>query len=88
MHAFQEVREHIGNKKFIVSFDFDGLDAQCFKDVWVPEQNGLSIDFTRDFVNEFSDAIGFEFVEWAVSGDKHCEDIARDLITIVAKKFN
>lgn len=86
--AFKEVRQRIGKNKFIVSFDFDGIDEKYFKDVWVPETNGLSLDFARAFVKEFSDAIGFEFVEWAVSGDKQSESVAKELITIVAKTFD
>ena len=86
--AFKEVRNKIGNKKFVVSFDFDGIDEKYFKDVWVPEPNGLSVDFARAFVKEFSDAINFEFVEYAVSGDKQSADIVRELIGIVAKTFD
>ena len=86
--AFKEVRNRIGNKKFVVSFDFDGIDEKYFKDVWVPESNGLSLDFARDFVNYFSDAINFEFVEYAVSGDKQSADVVRELIGIVAKTFD
>ena len=86
--AFKEVRNRIGNKKFVVSFDFDGLDADCFKDVWVPEPNGLSLDFARAFINEFIDAINFEFVEYAVTGDKQSADIVRELIGMVAKSFD
>ena len=86
--AFKEVRNRIGNKKFVVSLDFDGIDKKYFKDVWVPETNGLSLEFARAFVSEFSDAIGFEFVEWAVSGDKQSESVAKDLITIIAKTFD
>ncbi|MBR5903931.1 MAG: arginase family protein [Alphaproteobacteria bacterium] len=85
--VFSEVRKSIGNKKFIISFDFDGLDPKYFKDVWVPESNGLSLDFARAFLNEFSDAIGFEFVEYAVSGDKDSENIVRELIGILLEKF-
>lgn len=86
--AFKTVRESIGNKKFVVSFDFDGIDKQYFKDVWVPESNGLSLDFARAFISEFIDAINFEFVEWAVSGDKQSENIVRELVGMVVEKFN
>ncbi len=86
--AFKEVHNRIGNRKFVVSFDFDGIDEKYFKDVWVPEPNGLSLDFARAFVAEFSDAINFEFVEWAVSGDKQSENVVRELIGIVAKTFD
>ena len=86
--VFQEVHKRIGKKKFIVSFDFDGIDPKYFKDVWVPEPNGLSMDCARDFVNEFKDAINFEFVEYAVSNDKQSADVVQELIGIVAKTFD
>nr|MBQ0091631.1 arginase family protein [Candidatus Enterousia merdequi] len=86
--AFAEVRKSIGNKKFVVSFDFDGIDAQYFKDVWVPENKGLSLDFARAFVKEFSDALNFEFVEWAVSGDEQSAKVAEELIGMIVKTFN
>ena len=85
-NAFKEVRKHIGNKKFIVSFDFDGIDPKFFKDVWVPEPNGLSMEFAHDFVQEFKDAINFEFVEYAVSGDKESANVVKELIDIVLQK--
>jgi len=86
--AFNDVRNRIGNKKFIVSFDFDGIDPKFFRDVWVPEPNGLSIEFARAFVKEFIDAINFEFVEYAVNNDKQSADIAKELIEMVVKSFN
>ena len=85
--TFAEIRNRIGNKKFIVSFDFDGIDPESFHDVWVPEKNGLSVEFARAFVKEFSDALNFEFVEYAVSGDKQSANIVHELIDIVAKTF-
>ncbi len=87
-HAFDAIRARIGNKKFVVSFDFDGIDPKIFKDVWVPEHDGLSLDCARNFVNEFRDALNFEFVEYAVSGDTQSENIVRELIGIIAKTFD
>ena len=86
--AFKEVRNLIGNKKFIISFDFDGIDPKYFKDVLVPEQNGLSVDFAKAFLDEFKDAVSFEFVEYAVSDDKASAQIAHDLIQIVIDTFH
>jgi len=86
--AFDEVRKSMGNKKFIVSFDFDGIDSKYFRDVWVPEPNGLSLDFTIDFIKEFSDALNFEFVEYAVSGDSESANIVRQLVGMVAQNFD
>lgn len=86
--VFNEVRERIGNKKFIVSFDFDGIDPKSFSAVWVPEPNGLSVEFARAFVKEFSDAVNFEFVEYAPNDDKQSADIAKELIEMVAETFN
>ena len=86
--VFHSIRQRIGNKKFIVSFDFDGIDPKYFKDVWVPEPKGLSIDCARDFVQEFKDALNFEFVEYAVSGDKQSADVVHELIGNVAKTLD
>ena len=86
-NAFNEVRKAIGNKKFIVSFDFDGIDANDFKDVWVPEPNGISIENAKYFIQHFADADSFEFVEYAVSGDKADEKTAKELIQIIADKW-
>ena len=86
-NAFALVRERIGNKKFVVSFDFDGIDEKYFKDVWVPETNGLSLDFAKAFISEFKDALNFEFVEWAVSGDTSVADTVRDLIGILVDSY-
>ena len=86
--CFKEIRQRINGKKFVVSFDFDGIDEKYFRDVWVPESNGLSLDFARCFVNEFIDALNFEFVEWAVSGDKQSQNVVRELIGTVVNKIN
>ena len=87
-NAIAGIRNRIGNKKFVVSFDFDAIDPKYFKDVWVPEDNGIPLDAAIYFVKEFSDAINFEFVEYTASGDKASADIVRNLIDIVAKKFD
>ena len=86
--AFKEVRNRIGNKKFIVSFDFDGIDAKDFKDVWVPEPNGVPFEFARAFVTEFKDATSFEFVEYAVSGDEASAKAVKELVGIIADTYN
>lgn len=86
--AFKEVRNLIGNKKFIISFDFDGIDPKYFKEVLVPAPNGLSLDFAKAFLDEFKDAVSFEFVEYAVSGDKETESTVKELIEIVSKTFD
>ena len=86
--VINEIRQKIENKKFVVSFDFDAIDANYFKDVWVPEPNGLSLETVKYFVNEFRDAVSFEFVEYAVSGDKDSADTVRDLVGLVVKNFD
>ena len=82
-----EIRQKIGNKKFVLSCDFDVIDANSFKDVWVPEPNGISVDCAKYLIKEFADAVNFEFVEWAVSGDKASAKTVHDLIDIVVKHF-
>ena len=86
--AFQEGRKRIGNKKFIVSFDFDGIDPKSFRDVWVPEPNGLSVEFARAFIKQFIDAVNFEFVEYAANGDEQSANIVKELISFVTKTFD
>ena len=80
--AVTTVREKIAGRPFVLSFDFDGIDPRFFPDVWVPEQNGLSIDAAEYMVNAFKDAYGIEFVEYAPNGDEQSANIVRNLIQI------
>lgn len=80
----RDIRREIGTRPFVVSFDFDVIDPAIFRDVWVPEPNGISLDAAKYFVSEFNDANGFEFVEYAPSGDEKSAQIVHDLISIVA----
>ncbi|MBO7066393.1 MAG: arginase family protein [Alphaproteobacteria bacterium] len=80
--AVKTVRDKIGDRPFVMSFDFDGIDPKYFPDVWVPEQNGLSLDAVTYMVDAFKDAYGIEFVEYAPNGDAESADIVRRLITI------
>ncbi|MCQ2562446.1 MAG: hypothetical protein MJ158_02430, partial [Alphaproteobacteria bacterium] len=72
-------------KEFIVSFDFDAITPTDFSDVWVPESNGISLDTAKYFVKQFSDALNFEFVEYAVSGNQKMYDIVKDIINIIVQ---
>lgn len=81
-NAVKEIKEKINNRPFIVSFDFDALDPSIFNEVLVPEPNGISLEAAKYFLNEFKDALSFEFVEYAPNGDKNCEDVAKQLISI------
>ena len=78
------VRDKIGGRKFVLSFDFDSIDPNIFPDVLVPADNGIGIDVATYLVESFRDAFGFEFVEYAPNGDEKSADIVRDLISIVA----
>ncbi len=82
--AVREIRKRIGTRPFVVSFDFDVIDPTIFRDVWVPEPNGISLEAAKYFVSEFRDADSFEFVEYAPSGDEKSVQIVRELISIVA----
>ena len=82
-NAVREIRTAIGNRPFVVSFDFDAIDPKLFSDVLVPEPNGISLDAAKYFVTQFRDATGFEFVEYAPNGDAQSAQIAHDLISIV-----
>ena len=78
-----EIRARIGNNPFVVSFDFDAIDPKYFHDVWVPEPNGLSLECAKYLTHAFRTAHGFEFVEYAPTGDKPSAKIVHDLISIV-----
>lgn len=83
-NTVREIRKKIGTRPFVVSFDFDAIDPSIFRDVLVPEPNGISLDAARFLVSEFRDADGFEFVEYAPSGDTKSAQVAHELISIVA----
>jgi arginase family enzyme len=80
-----EIREKIGNRKFVVSLDFDAIDPSHFKDVLVPEPAGIGLDIVTQLVTAFSDAHSFEFVEYAPTGHEQSGKIAHDLIEIALK---
>lgn len=77
-----EIRERIAAHKFVLSFDFDGIDPKYFPDVLVPENDGLNIDAVQYIVDAFKDAYGIEFVEYAPFGDIQSAGIVHDLISI------
>lgn len=78
----REIRERIGDRPYVVSFDFDVMDPSVFKDVLVPAQNGISFDAAKYLVEQLGpDAYGVEFVEFAPSGDKRSAEIVQELIT-------
>ncbi|MBR2286018.1 MAG: arginase family protein [Alphaproteobacteria bacterium] len=80
--AVRAVLDKIAGRPFVLSFDFDGIDPKYFRDVWVPENNGLDMDAATYMVNAFRGAYGIEFVEYAPNGDPQSADIARQLIQI------
>lgn len=78
-----EIQERIADRPYIVSFDFDAIDPKYFPDVLVPESNGITPDAARFFVQSFAPhAYGFEFVEYAPTGDTQSAAIAQALIQI------
>ncbi len=77
-----EIKQRIGTKPYVVSFDFDVIDPSIFPDVLVPEPNGLSLDSVQYLLQQFSDANYFEFVEYAPSGDPFNAEIVQKLISI------
>lgn len=84
--AAAEIRKKIGAKNYIVSFDFDAIDPTLFRDVLVPEPNGISMAAAEYFVRTFApDAHSFEFVEYAPTGDTASAQIAKQLIEIATQ---
>ncbi len=84
--AVGEIRDRIGNRPFVVSFDFDAIDPQLFGDVLVPAAGGISVAAAEYFIDAFGDAHSIEFVEYAPSGDKNASNIVRQLIGRVIDK--
>ncbi len=84
--AVHEIRRKIGSRPFVVSFDFDAIDPRVFHDVLVPAPGGISTDAAQYFIREFDDAISFEFVEYAPSGDSASAEIVKQLISLVANE--
>lgn len=81
-NTVDEIRDRIANRPFVLSFDFDCIDPKYFSDVLVPEHDGLNVDAAQYIVDEFKDAHGIEFVEYAPHGDTESATIVRSLITI------
>lgn len=77
-----EIRARIGNRPFVLSFDFDAIDPNIFGDVLVPESGGISLAVAEKLLRAFNDAFSFEFVEYAPSGDLNCAGIVQRLIDI------
>jgi arginase family enzyme len=80
--AVREIRERIGGREFVVSFDFDSLDPGVFKDVLVPAGFGLPLAAAKFILHEFRDAAAFEFVEYAPSGCAESARIVSELLEI------
>jgi arginase family enzyme len=79
------IREKIGNRPYIVSFDFDAISPKYFSDVLVPESGGISVEMANRLIHLLHDAYSFEFVEYSPTGNKDCEKIVHDLIKIAMK---
>ena len=82
-NAISEVRKKIGNRPYVVSFDFDAIDPKIFSEVLVPAPDGITFEAAEDLLRGFHDASYFEFVEYAPSGDESSANIAKKLIEIV-----
>lgn len=81
--VIDEIKRKIGTRQYIVSFDFDAIDPNVFRDVLVPEPNGISVHTAEYLVRTFApDAHSFEFVEYAPSGDAPSAEIVKKLVGI------
>lgn len=87
-NTVQEIRNAIGNRPFVLSFDFDAIDPKYFSDVLVPAENGLTVAAAEYFIRAFNDAISVEFVEYAPSGDATSAQITKQLIGLVVNCQN
>ncbi len=79
-----EIRSRIGNRPYVVSFDFDAINPEYFGDVLVPATGGIDVDTAKTLTRAFApNAYSFEFVEYAPSGDVTSHNIVQDLVQIV-----
>lgn len=79
-----EIFRQIDGRPYVVSFDFDAIDADVFKSVLVPEPNGITLAAARQLTHAFApDAHSFEFVEYAPrDDDAQSAEIVRELVGI------
>lgn len=78
-----EIRNRIGMRPYVVSFDFDVIDPKYFSDVLVPAANGISVHTAERLLCAFRDAHSIEFVEYAPSGDNASAQIVQRLLRCV-----
>lgn len=84
--ALADIRAKIGNRPYVVSFDFDAIDPKYFSDVWVPESGGIPVEAAEYFTRELAPhAHSFEFVEYAPTGDAKSAQIVKTLVGIAAE---
>ncbi|MFQ6729476.1 MAG: arginase family protein [Alphaproteobacteria bacterium] len=79
----RRILDKIGNRPFVVSFDFDAINPQYFSDVWVPESGGLTIEMCKYLINTFNKAYSFEFVEYAPTQCHSCYYTVRELVGLL-----
>ena len=79
----RRILDKIGNRPFVVSFDFDAINPQYFSDVWVPESGGLTIEMCKYLINAFNKAYSFEFVEYAPTQCHSCYYTVRELVGLL-----
>ncbi len=86
-NALNDIRAKIGNRPYVVSFDFDAIDPKYFPDVLVPEPGGISVEVAEYFIGALAPrAHSFEFVEYAPRRDTQSADIVHKLIEIVVNQ--
>ncbi|MBR4892014.1 MAG: arginase family protein [Alphaproteobacteria bacterium] len=82
-NIIHSIRQQIGSRPYIVSFDFDAIDPKYFSDVLVPESGGITFPMAKKLVKSFRDAYSFEFVEYSPTGNQKSRQIAQSLINIL-----
>ena len=82
-HIVSDIRHAIGDRPYVVSFDFDAINPEYFSDVLVPESGGLDVNMAKRLVESFRDAYSFEFVEYSPTDDAKSSTIVQELIKIL-----
>ncbi len=82
--TIKHIREKIGDKKFVISFDFDAIDESEFDAVQVPEPNGLTLKNLEYLLNNLitENMISCELVEYAplMSRDEKSKSTVQKII--------
>lgn len=82
-NVIEDIQARIDRRPYVVSFDFDAIDPKYFKDVLVPEADGITVDAALEIIRALApDAHSVEFVEYSPTGDTQSHSIVQQMVEI------